>query len=157
MADTFRYVINNQKRRLVSLSEELDFVKSYYYLMQVRYQENLKLDINIPSRLLESQVPPLAIQMLIENAVKHNEISKAQPLFIYISAQDNTLINVSSTKTVASNVQSLNVGLSNIQNRYKFFTKEKIIIKDIDKFVVQLPVIKATPENDVRLKMVNHA
>ncbi len=160
MADTFRYVINNQKRRLVSLSEELDFVKSYYYLMQVRYQENLKLDINIPSRLLDSKVPPLAIQMLIENAVKHNEISKAQPLFIYISAQDNTLINVSSTKTIASNVQSLNVGLSNIQNRYKFFTKEKIIIKDIDKFVVQLPVIKAAPtrdQNDVRLQMVNHA
>lgn len=143
MADTFRYVIDNQKRKLVTLAEELEFVKSYYYLMQVRYQDHLKLDINIPSRLLDSGVPPLAIQMLIENAVKHNEISKSHPLFIYIAAQDNTLINVSSTKTVASNAQSLNIGLNNIRNRYKFFTNEKIIVKDMDKYVVQLPVIKS--------------
>lgn len=144
MADTFKYVMNNQQRKLVTLAEELAFVKSYYYLMQVRYQEHLKIDINIPSRLLNSWVPPLAIQMLIENAVKHNEVSKAHPLFIYISAQDNTLINVSSTKTVAApNAQSLQVGLANIKNRYKFFTNEKIVVKDNDKFVVQLPVIKA--------------
>jgi len=142
MADTFRYVIDNQKRKLVTLAEELAFVKSYYYLMQVRYQDHLKLDINIPSRLLDSMVPPLAIQMLIENAVKHNEISKNLPLFIYIAAQDNTKINVSSTKTIASNGQSFHIGLANIKNRYKFFSTEKIIIKDIDKFVVQLPVIK---------------
>ena len=151
MADTFRYVIDNQKRRLVTLSEEIDFVKSYYYLMQVRYQDHLQLDINIPNRVLETFVPPLAIQMLIENAVKHNEISKTHPLFIYISAQDNTLINVSSTKTVAANgTQSLHVGLANIRNRYKFFTNEKIIVKDTDKFVVQLPIIKseASPATD---------
>lgn len=149
MADTFRYVINNQKRKLVTLEDELTFVKSYYYLMQVRYQDHLKLDINIPSRLLDSKVPPLAIQMLIENAVKHNEISKSHPLFIYISAQDNTLINVSSTKTIASNAQSLNIGLDNIRNRYKFFTNDKIIVKDIDKFIVQLPVIKAAEQKSI--------
>ena len=119
--------------------------------MQVRYQDHLQLDINIPNRVLETFVPPLAIQMLIENAVKHNEISKTHPLFIYISAQDNTLINVSSTKTVAANgTQSLHVGLANIRNRYKFFTNEKIIVKDTDKFVVQLPIIKseASPATD---------
>jgi len=142
MADTFRYVMINQHRKLVNLSEELAFVRSYYYLMQVRYQDHLKLDINIPSRLMESKVPPLAIQMLIENAVKHNEISKNHPLFIYISAQDNTLINVSSTKTIASHAQSHQIGLTNIKNRYKFFTSEKVIVKDTDKFIVQLPVLK---------------
>lgn len=143
MADTFRYVMNNQQRKLVTLAEELSFVKSYYYLMQVRYQDHLKIDINIPSRLMDTLVPPLAIQMLLENAVKHNEISKAYPLFIYISAQDNTLINVSSTKTkLVANAQSLQVGLTNIRNRYKFFTKQQIIVKDGDKFIVQLPVIK---------------
>ncbi len=144
MADTFRYVITNQKNRLVPLSEELAFVKSYYYLMQVRYQDHLQLEINIPNRILQTFVPPLAIQMLIENAVKHNEISKSHPLFIYISAQDNTLINISSTKKVAAHgSQGFHVGLSNIRNRYQFFTKEKIIVKDSDKFIVQLPVIKS--------------
>lgn len=143
MAATFKYVIDNQKKKLVPLAEEIAFVKSYYYLMQVRYQDHLKLDINIPNGVMDTLVPPLAIQMLIENAVKHNEISKAHPLFIYISAQDNTFINVSSTKTIASNgAQSLHVGLANIRNRYNFFTKEKVVVKDSDKFVVQLPVIK---------------
>lgn len=143
MADTFRYVMRNQKNKLVTLREEIEFVKAYYYLLQVRYHHDLKLDINIPSRLLDTFVPPLAIQMLIENAVKHNEISKKYPLFIYISAQDNTFINVSSTKTVASNSsQSFQVGLNNIRNRYRFFTADKIVIKDTDKYVVQLPVIK---------------
>lgn len=156
MADTFRYVINNQKRKLVTLSEEIAFVKSYYYLMQVRYQDHLQLDINIPNRVMETYVPPLAIQMLIENAVKHNEISKEHPLFIYISAQDNTLINVSSTKTVASNgAQSLHVGLPNIRNRYKFFTKEKIVVKDLDKFIVQLPIIKS--DNSMSNIKVEHS
>lgn len=155
MADTFRYVIDNQQRKLVTLSDELSFVKSYYYLMQVRYHDHLKLDINIPSRVMSTLVPPLAIQMLIENAVKHNEISKANPLFIYISAQDNTLINVSSTKTIASNgAQSLHIGLSNIRNRYKFFTKEKIVIKDSDKFVVQLPIIKSISQPSDSLQSV---
>ncbi|MEQ8424384.1 MAG: histidine kinase [Cyclobacteriaceae bacterium] len=157
MADTFRYVMSNQQRKLVTLAEELTFVRSYYYLMQVRYQDHLKLDINIPSRLMDSMVPPLAIQMLLENAVKHNEISKNHPLFIYISAQDNTLINISSTKTIASNAQSLNVGLANIRNRYKFFTREKIVVKDIDKFVVQLPVIKATTNSHTQYPSVTNA
>ena len=142
MADTFRYVIDNQKRKLVTLAEELGFVKSYYYLMQVRYQDHLKLDINIPSRLLDTLVPPLALQMLIENAVKHNEVSKKHPVFIYISAQDNTFINVSSTKTIASPGKSFNIGLANIRDRYAFFTSKAVVIRDQDKFVVQLPVIK---------------
>lgn len=143
MADTFRYVLENHSRRLVPLRDEIAFVKAYYYLMQVRYHENLKIDINLPSRLMDTLVPPLAIQMLLENAVKHNEISVAHPLFIYISAQDNTLINVSSTKNKPNpSAPSLQVGLSNIKNRYRFFTSEKIIVKDADKFVVQLPVLK---------------
>ena len=95
--------------------------------------------------------------MLIENAVKHNEISKSHPLFIYIAAQDNTLINISSTKTIASNAQSLNIGMANIRNRYKFFTNEKIIVKDIDKFIVQLPFIKgADQKNDANELHHNH-
>jgi len=155
MADTFRYVMDNQHQKLVKLSEELAFVKSYHYLMQVRYHEHLQLDINIPSRLMDSLVPPLAIQMLIENAVKHNEISKSHPLFVYISAQDNTLINISSTKTIATNAHSLNIGLANIRNRYKFFTKEKIVVKDLDKFIVQLPVIKST-DQAAQADTVNH-
>ena len=155
MADTFRYVMGNQKKKLVTVREEIEFVKSYYYLLQVRYHHDLKMDINLPQGLLSTLVPPLAIQMLIENAVKHNEISKKQPLFIYISAQDNTFINISSTKTTASQaVQSFQIGLNNIKRRYLFFTPEKIVIKNDDKFVVQLPVLQ---EDYSKIKVIDNS
>ncbi len=147
MADTFRYVLSNQKQKLVSLREEVEFVKAYYYLLQVRYEHHLRLEINLPKNLLDTRIPPMALQMLVENAVKHNLISKDQPLLVYISAQDNTYVNVISTKTVAiQSVTSFRVGLDNIRNRYQFFTREKIVVKDDDKFTVQLPVIRPKPQ-----------
>ncbi|HMI68324.1 MAG TPA: hypothetical protein VK517_19920, partial [Cyclobacteriaceae bacterium] len=71
---------------------------------------------------------------------------KDRPLLVYISAQDNTFINVTCTKTVAIQpLASFRVGLDNIRNRYRFFTDEKMVVKDDDKFTVQLPVIKSKP------------
>lgn len=143
MADTFCYVLSHQKQKLVSLREELEFVKAYYFLLQVRYEYHLKLDINIPQNILDSPVPPMTLQLLVENAVKHNKISKENPLFVYISAQDNTHILVSNSKTTTVQpITSFRVGLENIHNRYRFFTSEKVIVRDEDKFLVQLPVLK---------------
>jgi len=143
MAETFQYVLNNQKRTFVSLREELEFVKSYYYLLQVRFENNLKLEINIPKNLLDSPIPPLTLQMLIENAVKHNRINKENPLLVYLSAKDNTHLLVTNTKTTAaSDPTSTKVGLENIRRRYSFFTNQAIEIRNDAKFVVQLPVLK---------------
>jgi two-component system LytT family sensor kinase len=146
MTDTFRYVLTNQRQKLVSLREEIEFVKAYYYLLQVRYEHHLKLEINIPKNLLDTQIPPLCLQLLVENAVKHNRISKDYPLLVYISALDNTYISVTNTKTEAVQPgMSFRVGLENIRNRYQFFTREKVQIKDEERFTVQLPVVKAVP------------
>jgi two-component system LytT family sensor kinase len=143
MADTFRYVLNNQKQKLVALRDEVEFVKAYYYLLQVRYEHHLKLEINLPKNILDSLIPPLCLQLLVENAVKHNQISKDQPLLVYISAKDNTHITVISTKTsTPASGTSFRIGLENIRRRYQFFTDEKIQIKDEERFTVQLPVLK---------------
>ncbi|MBS1554045.1 MAG: histidine kinase [Bacteroidetes bacterium] len=150
MADTFRYVVNNQKQQLVLLREELDFVRSYCFLLQVRFEQHLKLEVNLPKSLMETQIPPLALQMLVENAVKHNQISKEHELVVYISAIDNTHISITNTKTKAINpTQSFKVGLDNIRQRYLFFTEEKVTVRDDEKFSVLLPVIKknTTKEN----------
>jgi two-component system, LytTR family, sensor kinase len=145
MADTFSYVLTNQREQLIPLREEIEFVKSYYYLLQVRYEHHLKLEINLPKSILDSVLPPLSLQMLVENAVKHNRISKDTPLLVYISAMDNTHIQVTSTKTEALNpTTSFKVGLDNIRNRYRFFTPEKIVVRDNENFIVQLPVIRNT-------------
>lgn len=147
MSDTFKYVLSNQKQQLVSVRQEAEFVKAYYYLLQVRYEHHLKLEINLPKNILDTPIPPLTLQILVENAVKHNHISKEQPLLVYISAQDNTHITVISTKTTSIKPShSFKIGLENIRNRYEFFSNEKIVIKDEDRFIVQLPVLKQQKE-----------
>lgn len=142
MADTFRYVIDNQKQKLVTVRDEIDFVKAYYYLLQVRYEQHLTLEINLPKSLYTTQIPPMTLQLLVENAVKHNKISKEQPLLIYISAQDNTHLLVSNSKTTSEKAESFHIGLNNIISRYQFFTNEKVLIKNEARFTVVLPVIK---------------
>jgi len=143
MADTFRYVLTHQTQKLVPLQDELEFVKSYYFLLQVRYEYHLQLEINIPQNILNSMIPPMTLQLLVENAVKHNNISKDQPLLVYISAIDNTKIIIYNTKTTSLKpVTSFRVGLENIHKRYSFFTDEKVIVRDDEKFLVQLPVLK---------------
>jgi two-component system LytT family sensor kinase len=156
MADTFRYVLTNQKQKLVSLRQEVEFVKAYYYLMQVRYEDHLRMEVNLPKNILDTSVPPLTLQMLVENAVKHNQISKDKPLLVYISAKDNTHIVVSSTKTIAMNPSaSFKIGLENIRHRYQFFTEEKVTVKDDERFTVQLPVIKNQVSPDARHRLMD--
>lgn len=142
MADTFRYVLTNQKQQLVTLQQELDFVKAYYFLLQVRYEQHLQLEINVPKSILTSAIPPLTLQLLVENAVKHNEISKELPLLVYISARDNTHLLVTNNRTSKVEAPGFKVGVENIRQRYEFFTEEKVQVQPGDKFIVQLPILK---------------
>ncbi|MBL6445331.1 histidine kinase [Fulvivirga sp. 29W222] len=144
LASTYQYILDNNQRRYVTLQEEIEFVKSYNYLLKVRFENNLHLDINLPPNIMQSKMPPLTLQMLVENAVKHNVISKDQPLSIYISAIDNTDIKVTNTKTkVPAHINSFKVGLENIRKRYSYFTDKNIKVEDGSKFTVKLPVIKS--------------
>ncbi|MEQ8476753.1 histidine kinase [Fulvivirga sp.] len=146
LASTYQYILNNNAKRFVTLQQEIEFVKSYNYLLQVRFENNLKLDINLPPNIMDSKIPPLTLQMLVENAVKHNVISKDKPLSIYISAIDNTDISITNTKTEKPlHVHSMHVGLENIIKRYQFFTTRNIRIDDAHKYTVMLPVIQNKP------------
>ena len=146
MADTFQYVLTNHKQKFVSLKEEIEFVKSYYYLLRVRFENNLQLEINVPKNLMDSPLPPLTLQLLVENAVKHNHVSKESPLLVYISAKDNTHLVVSNSKTARHlNPSGFQIGLDNIRQRYSFFTNVPVMVKNEDQFSVHLPVLKAIP------------
>ena len=142
LAQTYQYILSTQHKRYVTLKDEVDFVQSYYYLLRIRFQQQLSVEINLPSNIMNSKIPPLTLQILVENAVKHNSISSDKKLFIYITAQDNTYLKVINTKNGNQNtVQSFKVGLENIKKRYEFFTDKKIEIRDDEKFSVTLPVI----------------
>jgi sensor histidine kinase YesM len=142
LALTYQYILSTQHKQYVLLKEEVEFVKSYYYLLRIRFQQQLDVEINLPSGIMNSKIPPLTLQMLVENAVKHNTLATDKKLLIYITAQDNTYLKVINTKTSAvDNVASFRIGLENIRKRYQFFTDAGIEVKDDDKFTVSLPVI----------------
>ncbi|HTE31886.1 MAG TPA: histidine kinase [Chryseolinea sp.] len=154
LSQTYQYILSTQHKRYVTLREEVDFVQSYYYLLRIRFQQQLNLEVNLPSSILNSRIPPLTLQILVENAVKHNIMTMDQRLYIYITAQDNTYLKVINTKTGnLKNVTSFRLGLENIKKRYEFFTDKRIEIRDDEKFSVMLPVIldrHAESEGDVK-------
>jgi sensor histidine kinase YesM len=142
LVQTYQYILSTQHKQFVMLKEEVEFVQSYYYLLRIRFQQQLSVEVNLPSGIMNTKIPPLTLQILVENAVKHNQPGSDKKLFIYITAQDNTHLRVINTKTgTLGSIQSFHMGLENIRKRYEFFTDRKIEIKDDDKFIVSLPVI----------------
>lgn len=143
LALTYQYILSTQHKKYVSLSEELDFVQSYYYLLRIRFQQSLTLEVNLPRSIMTSPIPPLTLQLLVENAVKHNTITPEKPLLIYISSVDNTQLKVTNTKNESvQSSASFRIGIENIRKRYEFFTAKKIEIRDDEKFMVSLPVLR---------------
>lgn len=143
LALTYQYILSTRHKKYVSLSEELDFVQSYYYLLRIRFQQALTLEINLPKSILQSPIPPLTLQLLVENAVKHNTITPEKPLLIYISAVDNTQLKVTNTKNESvQSAASFRIGIENIRRRYEFFTAKKIEVRDDEKFMVALPILR---------------
>jgi two-component system, LytTR family, sensor kinase len=148
LAQTYQYILATQHKKYVLLKDEVDFVQSYYYLLRIRFQQQLNVEINLPSNIMSSKIPPLTLQMLVENAVKHNTVNSDQKLFIYITAQDNTYLKVINTKTGAiDHANSFKVGLENIRKRYEYFTDKRIEVRDDEKFMVSLPVIMSRQES----------
>jgi two-component system, LytTR family, sensor kinase len=146
LAQTYHYILATKDRPWVLLKEEIEFVKSYYYLLQVRFEDSLRLEINLPPNVMETRIPPLTLQMLVENAVKHNQITREQPLYVYISVIDNTLLKVINSKNTPHTMpESFRIGLDNIRQRYRYFTPKEVVVKNDDQFTVHLPVIKQEP------------
>lgn len=143
LAITYQYILSTQHKKYVALADELEFVESYYYLLRIRFQQSLTMEVNLPKSVLSSPIPPLTLQLLVENAVKHNTITSDRPLFIYINSIDNTQLRITNTKNESNqSAASFKIGLDNIRKRYQFFTDRHIEVKDDEKFVVVLPVIK---------------
>jgi hypothetical protein len=143
LAETYKYILSTHQQQYVTLAEEIEFVKSYHFLLKVRFEENIYLEINIPPTLLKTKIPPLTMQILVENAIKHNVITSDKPLYIYMSAQDDTILKVVNTKSESPmHTTSFNIGLKNIKKRYTMLSDDEIKVIDEQKFAVHLPVIK---------------
>ncbi len=142
LSDVYRYLLDMRDKEIVTLEEERRFLDSYLFLQQIRFGDKLKLTIMLDGR--EGMIPPLVLQMLVENAIKHNEISEEHPLSINIYADGNFIVveNNLRKKNVIDE-SSPGVGLDNICKRYEFLTDKKVEIIQDKKFTVKLPIIAA--------------
>ena len=144
LADVYRYILQNKARDLVLLRDELDFVKSYFVLLQIRFERAIELDIKLDEKMLDQYlVPPISLQILAENAIKHNEFSEALPLLIEISIEDGALIMHNTVRRKKLRRTSSGIGLQNLRERYRLSTDQEISILDSESdFTVSLPVLK---------------
>ena len=143
LSEVYRYVLDTRDKEVVPLQDELKFLKSYMYLQQIRFGNKLSIQLSLNG--LNSMVAPLALQMLIENAVKHNEVSEENPLHIHVYHEKGFIIveNNLQKKLLLGETTS-GVGLENIQKRYQFLSSEKVVIESNTKFIVKLPIIPVT-------------
>lgn len=143
LSEVYRYVLDTRNSELVHLKEELGFLNAYLYLQQIRYGE--KLHVRIELDQCKTGVAPLALQMLIENAIKHNVIAEEQPLHIRLYCSDGFIIvenNLQRKKILEQD--SAGIGLENIKRRYEFLSDKSVqVIEELDTFKVMLPVLEA--------------
>ncbi|WP_293713390.1 sensor histidine kinase [uncultured Parabacteroides sp.] len=142
LSRVLRYTLQENECQSVTLQEEMEFVHAYIFLLKMRYEENLSFNIRIAEDAGLYQLPPMSVQLLIENAVKHNEISNRHPLIIQIYTEGKrlTVSNPVQPKLTASG--GMRIGLSNLAKRYHLLFKEEIEVrKDNDIFLVTIPLI----------------
>lgn len=143
LSHMYRYILQSSDRDLVCLKEELKFLESYSFLIKTRFrQQCFAIDMDISPEHLQMEIPPMALQLLVENAVKHNEMSKNCPLQLKIYSEGNSLVVQNRYHPRTTEVDSTGNGLLNLDKRYFLLRKEKITIQQNENlFTVKLPLI----------------
>jgi len=143
LSKVYRYVLENKEKDMVSLGTEMDFINSYIFLLNIRFKGKISVNINLDDFKPEMMILPMALQILIENAIKHNTFSRTEPLNIDISVdRDNFLVVKNNLRLRESYVQSTGIGLANIMNRYRLITDKEPEFEKTDKsFVARIPLI----------------
>lgn len=139
----YRYILSNHDKELVELKTELDFIKPYIFLLEKRFADGLVIKVDIADRYKEQYIIPASLQMLIENAIKHNVVSRHKPLVIDVHSNGNNTIVVSNNLQAKQTIEvSTGIGLQNIIKRYRLVSNKEVLIKAGENdFTVTLPLI----------------
>ncbi|OSZ80146.1 hypothetical protein CAP36_02485 [Chitinophagaceae bacterium IBVUCB2] len=144
LAKVYQYILANRSNNLVTVKEELNFIKDYFFLLKIRFEDSLHISMNVEqSDLNRYYLPTIAIQTAIENAIKHNQFSSTLPLWISIDLTNDYAIIANNKRPVKYKAPSSGLGLINLDNRYKLVLNKSIHIDETnDDFTLYLPIIK---------------
>lgn len=143
LAEVYRFLLNHKEHTTVSVYEELQFIQAYSYLLKKRFGNSFEIHIRIPDEALQYSIPPLTLQLLIENAVKHNIVSKNKPLQIEIMLEGDYFKVINNYQPKNNGEPSGNVGLANLNKRYELLIGRGIeISKRDDFFEVNVPILQ---------------
>jgi len=150
LSNVFRYLLSFNENNLTTLQEELEFVKSYLYILKERFEDSLDVSIEVDENVLNKMLPPLSLQLLIENAIKHNVLSLEEPLQIKVYNEGEIMLVVSNNlQPKLSTEASTGKGLENISTRYKLLSNQTIVITNNSKvFEVKLPLLTNKIDDD---------
>ncbi|MFC2104053.1 sensor histidine kinase [Bacteroidota bacterium] len=138
----YRYVLEKRDHDFVTLSEELSFIESYFYLIKSRHLEKIDISININDDKKHSIIP-MSLQLLVENAIKHNAATSENPLEIKVFLENDDIVVSNNINQKNLFEQTSKIGLENLSKRYQYLTKKDIkVVSNNEKFIVRLPVIK---------------
>ena len=143
LSKVYRYVLQSKNHDLISLKKELEFIESYIFLHKVRIGDALEYEVSISEEALQMQIPPLTLQILIENAIKHNIANEENVLKISVESDRNDTLIIRNNLQAIENVESTYTGLSNLNKRFELLKKDEFTYgKQDEKFVVTIPLIE---------------
>ena len=142
LSSVYRYILEIRDKEIITLKEELECIESYRYLLSIRFGNQILFQFENMEELNGKHIVPLSIQMLVENAIKHNIVSKAHPLNITIKLENDNLFVCNNLQLKTKNVNSTGVGIKNIEQRYALLANKTISIKQTElQFCVELPIL----------------
>lgn len=142
LAKVYQYILINKDKDLVLLREEIEFISNYFYLLRIRFENAIRMTIEISSIEAEDLlIPPISLQTLIENAIKHNEFDDINPLVISVFVSSNYITVTNRIKCKSFLQPTSKIGLTNLDNRYRLITNRNISVDTNQNFTVKLPII----------------
>ena len=143
MSKVYRYVLEHKDMDTITLKDELPFIESYIFLLKTRFDKNLLVNMLVAPECHSRKIPPMVVQLLVENAIKHNVIAKLKPLTINISIENEDYLCVTNNLQLkTSREHSSKIGLDNIKKRYEYLTNKKVIIEEnTEHFKVKIPLL----------------
>ena len=142
LAAIYRYLLRNEEERLVKLRDEMDFVDQYVDLLKVRFPEGLEIGMDIPADKLNKRVVPCSVQLLIENATKHNAVSPEKPLRINVRCEDDNVVVSNSLNPKVSSGPSTGLGLKYLREQYQDVAGKEAVVRMSDtEYIVTIPLI----------------